>query len=94
MASARPRLTNDAAEDLLRDIRTTWEDARQVMIQQRAQQKKWADKKRREEKYEVGDQVMLTTDKLAEGKRKLRDRWVGPFTVVEVSAPSAVAAPY
>jgi hypothetical protein len=82
-ASARPRLTNDAAEDLLRDIRTTWEDARQVMIQQRAQQKKWADKKRREEKYEVGDQVMLTTDQLAEGKGKLRDRWVGPFTVVE-----------
>jgi hypothetical protein len=28
MTSARPRLTNDAAEDLLRDIRTTWEDAR------------------------------------------------------------------
>jgi hypothetical protein len=83
MASARPRLTNDAAEDLLRDIRTTWEDARQVMIQQRAQQKKFADRRRREERYEVGDQVMLTTEKLAEGRGKLRDRWIGPFTVVE-----------
>jgi hypothetical protein len=83
MASARPRLTNDAAEDLLRDIRTTWEDARQVMIRQRAQQKKFADMRRREERYKVGDQVMLTTNKLAEGKGKLRDRWVGPFTVVE-----------
>ena len=83
MASARPRLTNDAAEDLLRDIRTTWEDARQVMIRQRAQQKKFADMRRREEHYKVGDQVMLTTDKLAEGRGKLRDRWVGPFTVVE-----------
>jgi hypothetical protein len=83
MASARPRLTNDAAEDLLRDIRTTWEDARQVMIRQRAQQKKFADVKRREERYQVGDQVMLTTDKLAEGRGKLRDRWVGPFTVME-----------
>jgi hypothetical protein len=30
MASARPRLRNDAAEELLRDIRSTWEDARQV----------------------------------------------------------------
>jgi hypothetical protein len=83
MASARPRLTNDAAEDLLRDIRTTWEDARQVMIRQRAQQKKFADMRRREERYKVGDQVMLTTDKLAEGRGKLRDRWIGPFTVVE-----------
>ena len=83
MASARPRLTNDAAEDLLRDIRTTWEDARQVMIRQRAQQKKFADRKRREERYAVGDQVMLTTDKLAEGRGKLKNRWVGPFTVVE-----------
>jgi hypothetical protein len=83
MASARPRLTNDAAEDILRDIRTTWEDARQVMIRQRAQQKKFADKRRREERYKVGDQVMLTTDKLAEGRGKLRDRWIGPFTVVE-----------
>ena len=83
MTSARPRLSNDAAEDLLRDIRTTWEDARQVMIRQRAQQKKFADRKRRDERYAVGDQVMLTTDKLAEGRGKLKDRWVGPFTVVE-----------
>ena len=49
----------------------------------RAQQKKFADTKRREEQYKVVDQVMLTTDKLAEGRGKLRDRWVGPFTVVE-----------
>ena len=83
MASARPRLSNDAVEGLLRDIRTTWEDARQVMIRQRAQQKKFADMKRREEQYKVGDQVMLTTDKLAEGRGKLKDRWVGPFTVLE-----------
>jgi transposase InsO family protein len=84
MASARPRLRNDAAEDLLRDIRTTWEDARQVMIRQRAQQKKYADRRRREEHYAVGDQVMLSTKQLAEGKGKLRDRWVGPFKVTEV----------
>ena len=83
IADSRPRLTNDAAEDLLRDIRTTWEDARQVMIRQRAQQKKFADMKRREERYQVGDQVMLTTDKLAGARGKLQDRWVGPFTVVK-----------
>jgi hypothetical protein len=84
MHSAKPRLRNDAAEDLLRDIRTTWEDARQVMIRQRAQQKKYADLRRREERYVVGDQVMLSTEHLAEGKGKLRDRWIGPFTVAQV----------
>ena len=84
MLGSKPRLPNDAANDLLRDIRTTWEDARQVMVQQRAQQKKYADMRRREEHYQVGDQVMLSTKHLAEGQGKLRDRWVGPFKIAEV----------
>jgi hypothetical protein len=76
-------LPNDQANDLLRDIRTTWEDARQVMIKQREQQRKYADQQRRDERYQVGDQVMLSTEHLASGKGKLQDRWVGPFSVVE-----------
>lgn len=77
-------LTNDEANDVLRDIRTTWEDARQVMIKQREQQKKYADQRRRDERYQVGDLVMLSIEHLAAGKGKLRDRWVGPFLVLEV----------
>ena len=84
MANTGPALRNDAAEDMLRDIRTTWEDARQVMLRQREQQKKWADRKRRDERYAVGDSVMLSTDQLAQGKGKLRDPWIGPFKVTEV----------
>ena len=33
--------------------------------------------------YQVGDLVMLSTDKLAVGRGKLKDRWVGPFPVKE-----------
>ena len=84
MASARPALRNDAAEDMLRDIAATWEDARQVMLRQREQQKKFADRSRRDERYAVDDQVMLSTDQLVEGNGKLRDRWIGPFKVAEV----------
>jgi hypothetical protein len=84
MRSPLPSLSSDGASDLLRDIRTTWEDARQVMLKQREQQKKYADQRRRDEKYEVGDLVMLSTEKLAVGKGKLSDRWVGPFPVIEV----------
>lgn len=77
-------LPNDQANDLLRDIRTTWEDARQVMIKQREQQRKYADQHRRDERYQVGDLVMLSTEHLASGKGKLQDRWIGPFRIVEV----------
>ena len=83
MRSPRSSLSNDEANDLMRDIRTTWEDARQMMLKMREQQRKYADQRRRDERYQVGDLVMLSTDKLAVGRGKLKDRWVGPFPVVE-----------
>src|ERR1700727_2247971 len=36
-----------------------------------------------DERYHVGDLVMLSTEKLAVGRGKLKDRWVGPFPVTE-----------
>jgi hypothetical protein len=77
-------VNGDGAEDLLRELRVTWEDARQVMLKQREQQKKYADLKRRDERYQVGDLVMLSTKNLAQGKGKLADRYAGPFRVAEV----------
>jgi transposase InsO family protein len=77
-------MSTDGAEDLLRDVRITWEDARQVMLKQREQQKKYADRKRRDERYEVGDLVMLSTKNLAQRRGKLADRYAGPFRVAEV----------
>jgi hypothetical protein len=39
MRAPRAALSNDDANDLMRDIRTTWEDARQVMLKMREQQR-------------------------------------------------------
>jgi hypothetical protein len=74
----------DGAEEMLRELRITWEDARQVMLRQREQQKKYADQRRRDEQYQVGDLVMLSTKDLAQGRTKLSDRYAGPFRVAEV----------
>ena len=75
---------DDGAEDMLRELHITWEDARQVMLRQREQQKKYADRRRRDEQYHVGDLVMLSTKDLAQGRTKLSDRYAGPFRVAEV----------
>jgi hypothetical protein len=55
-----------------------------VMLRQREQQKKYADQRRREEQYHVGDLVMLSTKDLAQGRTKLSDRYAGPFRIAEV----------
>jgi transposase InsO family protein len=80
----RTEAKNDGAEDMLRELRITWEDARQVMLRQREQQKKYADRRRRDEQYHVGDLVMLSTKDLAQGRTKLSDRYAGPFRIAEV----------
>jgi hypothetical protein len=86
MALRKPNsmIQREGALDILQGIKTTWEDARQVMLKQRELQKKYADQKRREEKYEPGDLVMLSTENLTVGRGKLSDRYVGPFRVAEV----------
>ena len=61
--------------------------ARKTLVAARQRQKAFADKKRVEMTYAVGDQVLLSTKNLilkhAERSRKLTPRWVGPFTVVQ-----------
>jgi hypothetical protein len=80
LALQKPRAETkgDGAEEILRELRITWEDARQVMLRQREQQKKYADQRRRDEQYQVGDLVMLSTKDLAQGRTKLSDRYAGP----------------
>ena len=82
--SRRSSMSSEGAQQILEGIRSTWEDARQVMIKQREVQRKYADQSRREEEYEVDDLVMLSTENLTVGRGKLSDRYVGPFRVAEV----------
>jgi transposase InsO family protein len=80
----RGEMKVEGAREMMEGLRTTWEDARQLWKQKRERQRKYADQSRREEKYEVGDQVMLSTENLAVGRGKLTDLYIGPFRVMEV----------
>ena len=54
--------------------------------------KAYADAMRREEKYEVGNEVVLATRHLHVNEHlpvKLRRRWIGPFSIAKVISPVA-----
>lgn len=73
-----------AVEDLISEVRQHLEDARLLLLKRQETQKKYADKRRREEKYEVGDEVMLSTKRLPAFSNKLTDLYTGPFRVIGV----------
>jgi len=54
-------IKSQAAEDVLKGMQQAWEDARQLLLTRRERMKKNADKGRRDEKYEVGDRVLMST---------------------------------
>ncbi len=55
------------------------------LLRAQAAQKRYADKRRREVEFAVGDKVLLSTRniRLAVPSRKVADRYVGPFVIVE-----------
>jgi transposase InsO family protein len=81
---------NQKAEDVLSQLRLVWTEARRAMMRSQEKQKKYADEKRREEQYEVGDLVMLSLRHLGKTKGKLSDRFVGPFPVKELVGDGGV----
>jgi transposase InsO family protein len=78
-------IKSQAAEDLLKGMKQAWEDARMLLLNRRERMKRYADKGRRDEKYEVGDRVLLSTRNLTKHRSKLSDPFIGPFTVTRVS---------
>ena len=76
---------SQGAEDVLKGMKSAWEDARQMMLHKREAMKRNADRLRRQEVYLVGERVMLSTKDLAEGRTKLDDRFTGPFAITRVS---------
>jgi transposase InsO family protein len=74
-----------SAEDILNGMKQAWEDARMMMMVRREQMKVKADRDRRDEKYAVGDRVLLSTKNLSKHSSKLSDPFIGPFTVTRVS---------
>jgi hypothetical protein len=76
---------SQSAEDILTDMRRTWEDARRVLMMKRDKMKAQADRHRTDERYAVGDRVLLSTRRLSQHASKLDDPFVGPFTITRVS---------
>jgi transposase InsO family protein len=74
-----------SAEDLLNGMKQSWEDARMMMMVRRERMKVNADRDRRDEKYVVGDRVLLSTKNLSMHTSKLSDPFIGPFPVTRVS---------
>jgi hypothetical protein len=80
-----------AVTNFLERHRYLWDTAKTNMLRAQADQKKHADKHRRDEHYSVGDEVLLSTRDLvlaADPQRKraakLTARFVGPFRVSRV----------
>ncbi|HZL04120.1 MAG TPA: hypothetical protein VFE45_01635 [Coriobacteriia bacterium] len=80
-----------AASDFLQRHRYLWDTARANMLRAQADQKRYADRHRRDESFAVGDEVLLSTKDLAQvadpsNRRaaKLTARFVGPLTVKRV----------
>jgi hypothetical protein len=67
--------------------------ARKCLIAAQQRQTAFADKRRVEKVYKVGDKVLLSTKYLnlkhSETNRKLLPKWIGPFEVVQVVGPVA-----
>jgi hypothetical protein len=74
-----------SAEDILNGMKQAWEDARMMMMVRREKMKINADRDRRDEKYEVGDRVLLSTKNLSKHSSKLSDPFIGPFPITRVS---------
>jgi hypothetical protein len=78
------------AERTLTEMRTIWDETRARLVVEQARQKKYADRHRRDVKYEVGESVWLSTEHLPMKRGKLQDRYIGPFLVTKLVGEGSV----
>ena len=84
---------NPASAAFVERLQSSLSFARKCLIAAQQRQKAFADKRRVEVIYKVGDKVLLSTKYLnlkhSETNRKLLPKWIGPFEVVQVVGPVA-----
>jgi len=96
LALSLPAFSGGAVESttfLLAQLRDDLLAAQRAVAVAQTLQKQYADRRRRDHSFHVGDRVMLSTANLgayAKVNKKLRARWCGPFTVSQVVNPVAV----
>ena len=82
----------EAVQTMVDRMKTALEEAQANLSVAANQAKAYADASRREEKYEVGDEVVLATRHLRVNEHlpvKLGRRWIGPFSIAKVISPVA-----
>ncbi|GJP33550.1 hypothetical protein CLOM_g18077 [Closterium sp. NIES-68] len=75
-----------AAKDFVAKQQEALKSARRWLQLSQQRQKSYADMKRREVSFEVGDKVLLSTKNIRlkiPGARKLFPQWIGPFEVIQ-----------
>jgi hypothetical protein len=75
---------NQTAVDMIQQWNSDLEMARQRLQQAQSRQARYANQRRYDQQYRVGDKVMLTTQNMRSKVGKLNPRYVGPFTVKRV----------
>ena len=77
--------SNPCAHKYLDNIGQAMQKARKCLDAAQQRQKKYADQHRTELSFEIGDEVLLSTEHIplrSVGTRKLLMKWMGPFKVV------------
>ena len=74
----------EAAQQTVSDWVALRNQVHHALLCAQASQKRYADARRRDVNFNVGDLVLLATKNLRlQGPRKLQDRFVGPFKVLQ-----------
>ena len=74
----------EAAQQTVSDWVALRNQVHHALLRVQASQKRYADARRRDINYNVSDLVLLATKNLRlQGPRKLQDRFVGPFRVLQ-----------
>lgn len=82
-----------SSEQFTKDMQANLEKAMQSLQAARSRQKRYADSKRRDVRFQLKDKVMLSTKNIplkAVGTRKLLPKFIGPFEVIGLVGDRAV----
>jgi hypothetical protein len=82
-------VANPSAEDLSQHIQQTLTHAKEILGKAQKQQKIFADQNRREVNFNIGEQVLLSSENVTvdnqkeRPSKKLAERFIGPFKIIE-----------
>ena len=88
-----PGCTVPAAAEFMSALKSDLELAKQRLKVAQDRQSRYANQRRREVQFQAGDRILLSTADLnlagAGPSRKLKPKYIGPFTIVEMVSPVA-----